>query len=250
MPREWDAAGYDAQPLPHLEWGRRTVRRLDPAPDATVMDAGCGTGRDAALLLDLLPAGRVVAVDGSVRMLERLRDRLSDRLDRVDVIHADLARPLPPGLQVDAILSVAAFHWIADHAALFANLAAVLRPGGRLAVDCGGQGQLAAVTAAVDDVLARRSGAPPDPWEFAGVEETRQRLARAGFVDLDVRLTPRPARFEDHDRFRDYLRTVVLGGHLDAMPPDERDSFVTEVAALLTDRVVDYVRLEITATRG
>ena len=42
---------------------------------------------------------------------------------------------------VDAILSTATFHWIADHERLFARLHAALRPGGRFVAQCGGAGQ-------------------------------------------------------------------------------------------------------------
>jgi trans-aconitate 2-methyltransferase len=245
MTREWNATRYDAQPLPHLGWGQRTIERLDPAADATVLDAGCGTGRDAELLLSRLSTGRVVAVDGSRQMLDRLRQRLAADLDRVDVVLADLAQPLPVTGPVDAVLSVAAFHWVLDHEALFANLAAVLRPGGRLATDCGGAGNIAGVSAAVDAVLGRR----PSPWNFAGVEVTRRRLDAAGFTDLDVRLRADPARFTDRAALCDYLHTVVLGGHLERLPVDQHQAFVDEVANRLPEPTVDYVRLEITATR-
>jgi trans-aconitate 2-methyltransferase len=246
MSREWDAVRYDAQPLPHLRWGRRTLQRLDPAPEATVLDAGCGTGRDTELLLQRLSTGRVVALDGSRQMLARLQERLVGAGDRVQVVLADLEQPLPLPHPVDGVLSVAAFHWVLDHDALFANLAAVLRCGGRLATDCGGAGNIAQVSAAVDEVLGHR----PSPWNFAGVEETRRRLERAGFTELDVQLRPDPARFADHAQLSEYLRTVVLGGQLADLPPDQHDGFVQAVAQRLDEPVVDYVRLEITATRG
>src|SRR5690242_16155495 len=150
------------------------------------MDAGCGTGRDAARLLERFPGCRMVAVDGSAKMLDRLRERLGAKLSRVDVVQADLGKPLPITRPVDAIMSVAAFHWVRDHDALFGNLAAVLRPGGRMATDCGGQGNVASINAAVGAVLGR----PPGDWEFAGVDDTRRRLTAAGFTDLDVRLVP------------------------------------------------------------
>ena len=250
MTREWDAVRYDAQPLPHLRWGQRTIDRLDPAPDAIVLDAGCGTGRDAESLLARLGTGRVIAVDGSSAMLDRLRERLAGDLDRVQVVHADLGSPLPIDGPVDAVLSVAAFHWVLDHDALFTNLAAVLRPGGRMATDCGGEGNVATVSAAVDSVLGRSKDGSPSPWNFAGIDVTRERLALAGFVDLDVRLTPDPARFRDRAELIDYLRTVVLGGQLERLPAAEHDEFVEAVADRLPEPVVDYVRLEITATRG
>jgi trans-aconitate 2-methyltransferase len=245
MLREWNARRYDALPLPHLGWGQRTIERLDPAADATVLDAGCGTGRDAEVLLARLTTGRVVAVDGSRQMLDRLRERLADDLSRVDVVLADLGRPLPVPGPVDAVLSVAAFHWVPDHDALFANLAAVLRPGGRLATDCGGAGNIAGVSAAVDAV----AGPQPSPWNFAGVAATRRRLEAAGFTDIDVQLRADPARFDERAQFCEYLQMVVLGGQLERLPVEQHAAFVENVADRLPEPVVDYVRLEITATR-
>ncbi|MDN3351387.1 class I SAM-dependent methyltransferase [Actinomadura sp. DC4] len=246
MLREWDATTYDSLPLPHLRWGRRTLGRFSFAGDETVLEAGCGTGRDTEALLDALPRGRVIAVDGSARMLDRLRERLAGRLDRVEAIQADLTEPLPVGAPADAAFSVATFHWIHDHDALFAGIARALRPGATFAADCGGKGNIAHVRAAVEDVL----GAPTDIWHFAGAEETRERLERAGFTDVRAELVPDPARLEPGEQFDSYLRTVVLGAHLDRVPPAEHDAFVSAVAERLAEPVVDYVRLEFSAKRA
>jgi trans-aconitate 2-methyltransferase len=246
MPREWDARTYDSLPLPHLGWGRRTLGRLPLRGDERVLDAGCGTGRDTEGLLDRLPDGRVVAVDGSARMLDRLRERLAGRLDQVEVVLADLTKPLPFEGEVDAVFSVAAFHWIEDHTALFAALAERMRPGARLVSDCGGRGNIAAVNAAVAGV----TGTPSDTWEFAGVDDTRERLAAAGFTDIDVRLRPDPAVFERGEQLEAFLATLILGPRLDAMAEDDREPFVKAVAARLAEPVADYVRLEISAVRG
>jgi trans-aconitate 2-methyltransferase len=246
MLREWDATTYDSLPLPHLRWGRRTLERFSFAGDETVLEAGCGTGRDTEALLGALPRGRVIAVDGSARMLERLRTRLAGRLDRVEPIQADLTEPLPIAAPADAAFSVATFHWIHDHDALFANIAQALRPAARFAADCGGKGNVAAVRAAVEDVL----GGPTDIWHFAGAEETRARLERAGFTDVEAALVPDPARLEPGAQFHSYLRTVVLGAHLDRIPPAEHEAFVAAVAERLGEPVVDYVRLVFSAKRA
>ncbi|MCO5998312.1 class I SAM-dependent methyltransferase [Actinoallomurus rhizosphaericola] len=245
MIREWDATAYDALPLPHLRWGRRTLERLPLSGDETVLEAGCGTGRDTAALLDLLPRGRVIAVDGSTRMLERLRTKLADRLDRVDVLQADLTEPLPI-TDADAAFSVATFHWIHDHDALFTNIARALRPGARFVADCGGRGNVARVRAA----LAKVTGEEPAPWYFAGAEETRRRLEAAGFTEVEVALVPDPARLEAGEQLESYLATVVLGAQLDRLPASEHRDFVRAVAAELPEPVVDYVRLEFSARRA
>lgn len=245
MLREWDARTYDSLPLPHLRWGRRTLDRFTFAGGETVLEAGCGTGRDTEALLGLLPTGRVIAVDGSARMLDRLRERLADRLDQVEAIQADLTAPLPIEDRADAAFSVATFHWIHDHDVLFGNIARVLRPGARFVADCGGEGNIAAVRAAIEDVL----GTTTYVWHFAGARDTRDRLERAGFTDIDVALVPDPARLEPGEQFHSFLATVVLGTHLARIPAAEHAEFVAAVAARLPEPVVDYVRLEFSATR-
>lgn len=246
MSYEWDARTYDSLPLPHTLWGRRTVARLDRRGLRRVLDAGCGTGRDTELLLDSSPDLRVVAVDASRAMLDQLERRLADRRERVDVVHADLTRPLPLDQPVDAIVSVAAFHWISDHAALFRNLADVLRPDGQLVADCGGRGNVTSIVAAIEDVL----GEPAGIWNFAGIGETEERLADAGFTDIDVTLRPDPARLEAGAQLESYLATVVLGAHMNRLPEAERRDFVRAVQDRLPEPVVDYVRLELRARRA
>jgi trans-aconitate 2-methyltransferase len=43
---------------------------------------------------------------------------------------------------------------------------------------------------------------------------------------------------------------VVLGAHLRELPAEDRAPFVRAVAARLAEPVVDYVRLQIRATRS
>ncbi|MGF7238931.1 MAG: methyltransferase domain-containing protein, partial [Frankia sp.] len=106
--REWDATTYGTLRLPHEQWGRRTLGRLAPAGDETVLDLGSGTGRDAALLLAALPAGRLIAVDGSAAMVEATRSGNADAVasGRLTAFVHDLSTPLPlPAASVDAVFS-------------------------------------------------------------------------------------------------------------------------------------------------
>lgn len=240
--REWDAAAYDALPLPHVAWGRRVLDRMHLAGDERVLDAGCGTGRDGAALLERWPGVRLVGIDGSEQMIEQARARLGRR---AELVVADLTQPLPLTEPVDAVMSVAAFHWIDDHDLLFANLAAAMVPGARLTSDCGGQGQLAVMTAALVEV----TGQGKFGTSFKGVDETRASLEQAGFEVEDVRLRPDPLVIEDPDVMEAYLATVNLGAHLQRLPAEEHRPFVRRVREAMREPVIDYVRLEIDAVR-
>ena len=241
MPFEWNARTYDSLPLPHAGWGQRVLDRMRLTGTERVLDAGCGTGRDAAALLERLPEIDLVGVDASSRMIDEARARLGTR---ATLVVADLTQPLPIE-PVDAVMSVAAFHWVTDHELLFRNLAASVRPGGRLTSDCGGQGQVAIL----DQALIAVTGKPKQFIRFAGVDDTEAALRGAGWEVESVRLRPDPLRLDDPDLLETYLATVMLGAYLDAMPAEEHRAFVRAVREAMPEPVIDYVRLEIDAIR-
>jgi trans-aconitate 2-methyltransferase len=212
-----------------------------------VLDAGCGSGRVTKMLIERLPQGRVVAVDGSASMVEEVRSvlRPQDEAIVADLVELELATP------VDAVFSSAVFHWVLDHDALFARLRPALKRGGRLAAQCGGAGNISRLKASSAEVMAREPYAPhfegfEEVWNYAEIEETEERLARAGFGDSRCWLQPwdivppEPAEF---------LRTVCLGPYVDRLPEELREPFVADVIALEDDPLVlDYVRLNIEAS--
>jgi trans-aconitate 2-methyltransferase len=234
--REWDAPAYDRLNAPMTARGNDAVARLELRGDETVLDAGCGTGEVTATLLERLPQGRVIALDGSRQMLDAARERFAGDA-RVSYVYADLAEPLPLEQPVDAIVSTSTFHWVPDHDALFRHLAAVLQPGGQLVVDCGGAGNIAAVL----EVL-RELGQLDHPWNYAGVEETEAQLRAAGFDRMDVRLVPRVSRFAPEE-FEAFLTTVALRTFAAELGP----AFIHQVATRLPEPALHWVRLEIVA---
>ncbi len=244
--RDWDGRTYDRVADPMARWGETVLERLPLRGDERVLDAGCGSGRVTERLAERLPDGHVIALDGSPSMIGAARERLARFGDRVTYVVADLGRPLPIDGVVDAVLSTATFHWVPDHDALFRNLAGVTRPGGRLIAQCGGAGNIASIMA----VLATVGDGWLGPTHFASPEATIRRLEAAGYVDIECWLNDERAEFEAGAPFETYLRTVVLGAHLERLAPTEHDAFVQSVADRLAAPVIDYVRLNIVARRA
>src|SRR5262249_41213631 len=145
---------------------------------------------------------------------------------------------------VDAIVSTSTLHWVRDHDTLFRHLAAALRPGGQLVVDCGGAGNIASVIEILEQL-----GYHDHPWTYASVEETERRLAGAGFSDARVRLVRRVSRLEP-DELERFLTSVVLRAHLAALDAEAGQELVRAVAARLPDGELDWMRLEVVARRG
>ncbi len=246
-PRDWNAASYHRVSAPLEAMGRDVLDRLVLRGDERVLDAGCGTGRVTAALLDRLPHGEVVAVDGSPSMIERARAVLPGTVDlrAFDLLELELERP------VHAVLSTATFHWILDHDTLFARLYAALQPGGRLVAQCGGEGNVAVAAAAVREVgdrepYATALGGWAGPWHFASIADTETRLRATGFEAIWC--WPQHVRV-DPENPREYLETVMFGSHLERLPADLRAPFVAEVHAVMGVDHIDYVRLNILARR-
>src|SRR5437588_11509857 len=120
--REWDASSYHRISEPQFRWGQQVLGRLELTGGETVIDAGCGSGRLTAQLLERLPEGHVIALDASENMLREARAHLQPRFgDRVSFVHADL-QSLGIDEGADAIVSTATFHWVLDHPRLFEGL--------------------------------------------------------------------------------------------------------------------------------
>jgi trans-aconitate 2-methyltransferase len=258
-PREWDAQTYDQISEPQYQWGLEVLERLDPQAGESVIDAGCGSGRVTERLLERLPDGRVVGVDGSSEMIKVAAEKFAGD-DRVTLIVSDLLDLTPELLEengaptaVDALFSTATFHWITDHDKLFSRVHSVLRPGGRLVAQCGGEGNVAEHARAIATVATQSQyidhfEGMTMMWNFANPAETEERLRRAGFEDVYCWLEDKPIRPENP---YDFTTTVTMGPHLTRLPEELRRSFAEAVLERSPDPLVlNYVRLNIDARRA
>ena len=113
--REWNSDVYHRLSEPQVSWGKKVLARLRLRGDEALLDAGCGTGRLTAELLEALPRGRVVGVDLSQSMLRSAREHLAHFKPRPNpvpnLVLCDLLR-LPFQASFDGIVSTASFHWV------------------------------------------------------------------------------------------------------------------------------------------
>lgn len=260
MATEWNADLYHRVSDPQFRWGMVVLARVTFAGDETVIDAGCGSGRVSAELASRVPRGRVIGLDRSRQMASAARETARRHAAaNLHVAVADLLA-LPIAQRADLVFSTATFHWILDHDALFAEIHHALAPGGRLVAQCGGAGNLARIHDRAHAIMQSREWSSQfarwrEPWEFASAETTTARLRRAGFGDIRAWLEPAPTAFADGHAFATFNATVVLRPHLACLPTEAmRARFVAELAERFaaddTPFVLDYVRLNISATRA
>jgi 2-polyprenyl-3-methyl-5-hydroxy-6-metoxy-1,4-benzoquinol methylase len=121
--RERDGAGSDDLGIvPHL------LDLLGDVSDRVVLDAGCGEGYLARILVTR--GARVTGIDLSPRLIALARAR--DSVGRIAYQVADLSAPLPDlRASFDAVASYMVLNDVEDYQGFAATLAQVLKAGGR-----------------------------------------------------------------------------------------------------------------------
>jgi arsenite methyltransferase len=109
---------------------------LKPQPGETVLDLGSGAGLDAFLAARHVgPNGRVIGVDMTPAMLEKARgNAVALGLGQVEFREGRLEALPVADASVDAVTSNCVINLVPDKAAVFAEIARVLKPGGRLVI--------------------------------------------------------------------------------------------------------------------
>ncbi|MFL5321108.1 MAG: class I SAM-dependent methyltransferase [Myxococcaceae bacterium] len=257
---EWDAKAYHRVSDPQFRWGLKVLERLSLRGDERVIDAGCGSGRLTAELLQRLPNGHVLAVDASENMLEQARGNLAERFKgRVSFLKADLAS-LRVDAPYDVVFSTATFHWVLDHDALFRSLAGALKSGGRLHAQCGGGDNVKRIRMRSEAItsepkFSRYFQGYAHPTLYAWPEETRERLSRAGFGSLNVALEEALTVMPDEASYRAFLETVLLRIPLQRIPDKALQAeflgrMVAEGRGDSPPFSLDYWRLNMEAVRS
>jgi demethylmenaquinone methyltransferase/2-methoxy-6-polyprenyl-1,4-benzoquinol methylase len=115
-------------------WRRAMVDRIVPAPGNVVLDVASGTA-GVALQLASRTGARVVGLDLTEHMLRRGKANVTaaGQADRISLV-AGRAEQIPlPDASVDALTFTYLLRYVDDPQATLAELARVVRPGGRVA---------------------------------------------------------------------------------------------------------------------
>lgn len=149
-PRRW--AEYGESLLWPLH--EATVAALEPLSGLSMLDAGCGTGY--ALQLANRAGARVSGLDASAPLLDVARERVPD----ADLRVGDLESLPYDDDTFDVVTAFNSVQYATDPAAAVAELARVVRPGGRVAIGVWGEPERCEAEVVF---AAVRAVAPPPP---------------------------------------------------------------------------------------
>jgi SAM-dependent methyltransferase len=202
-----------------------------------LLDVGCGLGEAAlALAADLGDDGEVVGVDISEEMVRVARSKAGAAPCRVRFTVGDACSLAEADDSFDAVRSERTLQWLADPVAAVAEMARVVRPGGRvslidtdwstLAIDVGDD-ELAAM---VRNAMATERGRPStigrrlrDLVRDAGLVPVARTEATHAWTAWDPDATPAPDGCFSMQSLADDL--VARG----LLAPAERDRFVARI---------------------
>ncbi len=258
----WDAETYDKVSDTHEQWARKIILTKKWTGKETIMDAGCGSGRITKILVELVPFGKMYAIDNDENMIKKAKESLKD-FKNVSIIPSNLLDINFEIIQskVNVIFSNAVLHWILDHHKVFSNFYDLLFEDGQLLIQCGGYGNLQKATNIfniVKDSLEFKEyfSRWKDQWNFAKPSDIENILKGVGYRNIDVYLEDYPVTFKDKNSYSIYLKTVVLGPYLKYLPSEKlQDNFLQRIIQIKEKEndeqtlTLDYKRLNIFASK-
>jgi trans-aconitate 2-methyltransferase len=231
---DWSGRDYAEVSTLQRAMATEALAALRFASTDRVLDVGCGDGFLTRAIARVVPDGCAVGADASPRMIAAAHAGQAAASSGPWFVVAD-ARALPFTENFDAVVSFNALHWVPEQRRALAQIAAVLRPGGRtlIQVVCAGSRtslESTAMTVSQTSRWMRWFDGFAAPFIHVDPDQYGDLAASAGLTLEDVTVTDREWDFGSRDQFTRWC-SVGSGAWTDRLPAQDRDQFVAEMVA-------------------
>jgi trans-aconitate methyltransferase len=189
---------------------------LQPRPGERILDVGCGTGN---LTAEIAAAGAIpTGIDLSEEMVMRARQK-HPGLD----LQVEDACHYRTDVRFDAVFSNATLHWVKDPAAVARSIWLALREGGRFVAEFAGRGNVAVLTAAMEQALEAHgyAWAGRNPWYHPTIGEYASLLEQTGFRVTLAQHFDSPTPLKGNAGVRNWLESFAGYFFLDVTSADK-----------------------------
>lgn len=248
---KWNSQLYDQQHAFVSTYGTEVLAWLDPQPNESILDVGCGTGDLTKQIAD--HGSHVIGTDYSADMVAAAQKKYPS----IDFRQIN-GEELPFDNEFDAIFSNATFHWIKDQEALIKGLYASLKPNGRLIVEFGGKGNVASMQQAIRQAsiaLGLEDFVDIDFWYFPSITAYSTLLEKHGFEVQEAYLFDRPTTLKGEDGMLKWIEQFGVNAFTNLTTEQTTQLKKRAVELLRPDRyiqeewIADYRRIRIKAIK-
>ena len=247
---DWNTSLYEQNHAFVFEYGKDLISLLDPHPDETILDLGCGTGH---LTKTIAGSGaRVVGLDSSPAMIEVARATYPV----LEFLLADAANFSLPAT-FDAVFSNATLHWVVEAEQAIRCIAASLKNRGRFVAEFGGKGNVNTIITAIQQSIWEQMHLEvKSSWFFPTIGEYTTMLEKHGFAVQVALLFDRPTKLEQGEiGLRNWIN-MFCAAMFREVPETMREQVLRSTEAKARDRlfkvdhwIADYRRLRVVAIK-
>jgi SAM-dependent methyltransferase len=214
------------------EW---LVDHVDPQPGETILEVAAGLGETGFLALDRVkPDGRLISSDRSAEMVGAARRVAAARtIEGVEFRVLDSERLQLPAASVDVALCRFGYVLRGHPPKALAELARVLRPGGRIGFAVWADHWQSPWMTIPRSVLVERGHLPPDcrrpePWDEQRITAL---VTAVGLTPTAIEELPASYRFADADELWFYASELLgpVAAAIGALGEDERAAVRAEI---------------------
>ena len=259
---KWNPDDYAKHSDAQLKWARGLRQALNLKGDEAILDVGCGDGKITADFSTAVPNGLVMGIDSASEMIAYAQKTYPQSQYPTLSFACQDARQLKVGQDFDLCFSNAVLHWVDDHPAFLSGASQALKPGGRLVISCGGEGNAAEILDVFAEVVTRPQWQSlfstfENPYFFYGPEQYNQWLQTNGFEVKRLELVPKDMTHQGQTGLEAWIRTTWMP-FTEQVPLEQQEDFISEIVTTYLDRVpiddqglthVKMVRLEVEAVK-
>ena len=248
---KWNSVLYDKSHDFVSKYGHGILSYLNPKPEETILDLGCGTGDLTNEIF--LSGAKVIGVDSSAEMIESARNKFA----HIEFLQMD-ARALKFEILFDAIFSNAVLHWIPEKEKVIEKMHLHLKSNGRIVLEFGGKGNNQQLIAALRKVLKERgyhNNSKTDFWYFPSIGEYSTELEKMNFRVVHAEHFDRMTPLKSNQGIKDWF--LMFGDYFFVgISADIKEDILNEVQESLKEThlvdgvwYADYKRIRIVAIK-